>query len=266
MMPHLYPEPGRYVISLNSLSGLGMVYPDNYAWFRYREPESVIADTLAVYKVAPMPNATWLAQCRVPAPPLDTTAIQDGFPKPPARRLTFDCTQTWIYPGAEGEVGWYALHAEALQEKNALAQRLNLRQPEPKQTFTARHVEPLAITYRQWDYRETPAFVLYRRPDPTPALPNADVDVFAADATTQPAALTGASRGPVALQGPLTFLGAQVYGDPADESLDVETWWRVEQSGIDRPFSLMAHLLNTSGGNLGVADGLGIAPLAPSSR
>jgi hypothetical protein len=257
MKPWIHPAPGRYVISHNSLSGLGMIAPDNYAWFRYQAPARVLADVLSVYEVPPLPETTWLAQCTVPAPPLDAPIVAEGFPAPPTRRLDFDCTQSWIYPGAESGPGWYALHAALLQSERDLWQRLHVREPQPRARFTARHTAPLALTYRQWDYRNAPAFLVYRRPGEPPPRPKNGLDVVIADAATPPAAMSESVAAPVALRGPLAYLGTRAY--PTGEGLEIETWWRVEAESLTRPFSLMAHLIDAQGNNLGVGDGLGAA-------
>ena len=64
---------------------------------------------------------------------------------------------------------------------------------------------------------------------------------------------------PVALNGPLIFLGAQAH--PQDETLDVETWWQVTEGPITRPLSIMGHLLNGEGEVIGQDDGLGVEPV-----
>jgi hypothetical protein len=64
---------------------------------------------------------------------------------------------------------------------------------------------------------------------------------------------------PVALSGPLAFLGAGVYRD--GPGLDVETWWQVAEGPISRPFSIMGHLLTPGGEVLGVSDGLAVSPV-----
>ncbi|MGD1991733.1 MAG: hypothetical protein PVI59_00940, partial [Anaerolineae bacterium] len=77
---------------------------------------------------------------------------------------------------------------------------------------------------------------------------------------TPPAGLSDVpTAAPIPLDGPLTFLGATV--DRADEALEVETWWQVSEGLIDRPFSVIGHLLTTEGDQLAVDDGLGVSPL-----
>jgi hypothetical protein len=65
---------------------------------------------------------------------------------------------------------------------------------------------------------------------------------------------------PVVMQGPLVFLGVAFYH--SGKTLDAETWWRVSEGPIDRPFSVLGHLLLSDGQVVGQSDGLGISPLA----
>jgi hypothetical protein len=55
-------------------------------------------------------------------------------------------------------------------------------------------------------------------------------------------------------------LGVDAYRD--GEMLDVETWWRVTDGPIARPFAIMGHLLTPQGQVIGQWDGLGISPLS----
>ena len=88
--PWLFPEPGDYVISANTLSGSFLVNPDNFAWFRYHQPDSVIAQTLYHYHVDAASAPTWLAQCTEPATPLHADAVAEGFGDLSLRSVPFD--------------------------------------------------------------------------------------------------------------------------------------------------------------------------------
>ena len=57
----------------------------------------------------------------------------------------------------------------------------------------------------------------------------------------------------------LTFLGIQHTED--SDTLEVETYWRVETALITRPVSVMAHLLARDGQTMDIADGLNVSPL-----
>jgi hypothetical protein len=228
LLPDLYPDAGPYAISANSLSGLGSVAPDNYSWFRHHQADSVIADAIFIYDVPPMPEHTWLAQCSVPMAPLDVATITEGFSPPPSRQVTFDCSQAWIYPAGSDQMGWYAMHEHTMLPGNRTWQRLSLSEPEAKNAFVARRLEELHISYRQWDYRETPAFLLYEATSETP------------DGVPQPNT---------------TYVD---YTGSAN-ALEIETWWQVTSPPGSMPFSVMAHLVQEDGVTVGVADGFGIA-------
>jgi hypothetical protein len=102
-----------------------------------------------------------------------------------------------------------------------------------------------------------PAFVLYEQEKP-PAVPDSPMVVAGrAEIIPNPDEVRVAT--PVALSGPLAFLGAGVYRD--GQGLDVETWWQVAEGPIARPFSIMGHLLTPSGEVLGVSDGLAVSPV-----
>ena len=262
--PWLFPEPGDYVISANTLSGLWLVDPDNFSWFRYHAPDAMIAHTLFYYHVPPTLAPTWLAQCTVPVTPLHEDAIASGFGGIDLRFATFDCHQSWIHPAGGLTRGVYALHAAILQPET-FGERVYLDPARPVDNFAARHLNGVSLAYRQTEYRALPAFVLYEwAGSPVPAPPLSEAGVAPADAP--PAALPDAalSTAPVHLDGPLTFLGVAVYPhrprDSREETLEVETWWQVTEGPITRPLSIMAHLLAEDGTVLGTADGLGVLP------
>jgi len=258
--PWLFPEPGDYVISGNSLSGVWLTDPDNYAWFRYRTPDAVVANTLYYYHVDGTLAPDWLAQCAVPKTPLHDNDIASGFEGVELRVTAFDCDQSWIYPGEGKTRGVYALHG-AILRPDTLRERLHLAPAQPVSEFASRHLEPTRQTYRQWSYRSVPAFALYEWEMDQAPVPSSEVWVASVDAVPG-TLLDGASvRAPLSLSGPLTFLGAIGYSQEHEgKALEVETWWQVDEGPITRPFSIMAHLLTKDGTVLGVADGLGAFP------
>jgi len=263
--PWLFPELGDYVISANTLSGSFLVDPDNFAWFRHREPDAQIAHTLFYYHVDAAAAPTWLAQCANPAIPLGEAAVAEGFGRIELRAIAFDCSQIWIYPERGDTRGAYALHGALLRPAD-LRQRLHLAPAQPVDSFVTRHLNEIPQSFRQWENRDLPAFVLFewkgdRSPVPAPSL----LETRLAPADTQPTALAEAdvTRTPVPLNGPLAFMGINTYHQ--QETLEVETWWRVTGEQIIRPLSIMAHLLDNDGSVLGVADGFGISPLVLTS-
>ena len=242
------------MISATTLDGIPLVDPEMYDWFRWRAPDAKIANALFYYDVDVEETTTqWVAQCITPTTPLDAETLAFGFGRDDLRQIAFDCTQSWVLPLPPGH---YVLHGALLRD--ALPVRLRYRTPQARAPFVASHLEQAEIVYRQTRYGASPAFALYRaatRPDPP-----ATERIWAAPAGTPPPALdaTRLHPAPVALDGPLTFLGVQV-GKKAD-ALEVETWWRVEEGAVDRPLSIMAHLLDGNGQSLAVADGLGVPP------
>jgi hypothetical protein len=259
--PWLFPEPGDYVIAANTLTGFFLVNRDNFAWFRYHEPDDVIGHVLYYYHVDSTQAPTWLAQCNHPdAPaPLDEKAIAEGFGAIDLHTITFDCTSSWIYPGGGATRGMYTLHSAGLQPET-LSERLYLAPARPMDAFAARHLEDVPLAYRQWEYQMLPSFVLYEwegTTAPYPTSPKARV----AHVSTPPTGLTSERlrTAPLPLDGLLTFLGTTTSFQA--DALEMETWWQVTEGPITQPLSIMAHLLAEDGTVLGTADGFGISPL-----
>ena len=233
----LHPQPGRYVIGADALQRGWPADPDMYAWFRQIEPTDRLADSMFVYDIEPH-RLNWLSQCITPAVPLDEVAVARGFGQTDLRRADFDCTMTWLYPAGGAEAGAYALHHVLVPEVGRYFPSLLLATPQAADPFIARHLKEarLACDLRRYT-EQSPAFVIYEQEKPISSPPVA----------------------PMPLEGPLTFLGAGAYSDK--DGVDAETWWRVTDGPITRPFSIMAHLLAPDGKVLGIADGLGVSPL-----
>jgi hypothetical protein len=130
--------------------------------------------------------------------------------------------------------------------------------------FIARRLEPARISFEQQYGNRGVPFVLYEMPANTSPAPGGreDAATYAATADLAPAGLNPdrAVESPISLEGRLAFLGADTYRD--GEMLDVETWWRVTNGSIARPFAVMGHLLTSQGQVIGQWDGLGVSPLA----
>ncbi len=253
------PPPGRYIVGASYLQGLGIADPYAYEWFRHWEPQEVINYSLLVYDVPPY-EMNWIAQCMRPAVPLDEVPIAGGTGRDDLRRLEFDCTQAWLYPGGGAELGIYALH-HALAGEQGLCFPSLLRCPTvPGNPFMARHLAQARLSFEQAYSSNLPAFMLYETTSAF-VVPDFPSVVYAAPAEISPTTPGGSAflSSPLALDGPFTFLGAAAYRQ--EETLEVETWWRVTKGSIPRSFSVMAHLLSPEGENLGVADGLGVSPL-----
>jgi hypothetical protein len=259
--PWLFPEPGDYVLSANSLSGVWLVDPDSFSWFRHRAPDAVVADMFFYYHVDAALAPAWLAQCAVPATPLDADVLARGFEGVDLRFTVFDCGQSWIYPDGGEMRGAYALHGEILQPET-LRERLHLAPARPVDPFVARHLAGVPQTFRQWDYGSVPAFAIFEREGSFVGVPSSRVEVAPVGAV--PGALSGFdSQGDrVSLDGPMDYLGMAVYSfESSEQTLEVETWWRASEGPVMQPFSIMAHLLTAEGTVRGVADGLGVYPL-----
>jgi 4-amino-4-deoxy-L-arabinose transferase-like glycosyltransferase len=248
------PPPGDYVISATTLDGIPLVDPEMYEWFRWHKPDARIANALFYYDVEARETETqWVAQCITPTAPLDAETVTFGFGREDVREIAFDCTQSWIIPRPPGH---YAVHGSLL--RHTLPSRLRYRPPQAKEPFIAECLAEAKIVYQQTRYGARPAFALYRTT--TQPHPPMTETVWTAPAGTSPNALNETLLGssPVMLDGPLTFLGVRTA--ESSDTLAVETWWRVEDGPIDRPLSIMAHLLDANGQSLGVADGLGVPP------
>jgi hypothetical protein len=251
------PLPGRYVIGVTSLQGIVGRDRMILEWFRQAQPTAKIGQALFVYDVGPF-EGDWLAQCFQPTLPLDTASIQDGIARDDLRELAFDCEQSWLYPGGGQTHGWYALHGY-LFAPNGLSQRLLYSPPQPADKFLERHLQDSRFAYQQEWASYLPPFVLYEV-TAQPASPPL-TQLWSAPAETPPAALAAETslNAPLSLDGPLEFLGIRTFQDK--HTLELESWWRVTQSTVTRPLSLMAHLVTADGQSLAVADGMGVPPL-----
>jgi len=264
--PRFDPPPATYVLGATLLySGPGDL--EQYEWFKHHAPVAQPGYAMFVYRVDPHdPPATWIAQCTVPAVPLNEETIAREFYTQPLRRVVFDCTQSWIYPEGGETGGWYALHDEVLQE--------NAPQEETRifgKNLVSAHLDQAHLAYVHSRYDGLgPAFHLYEyRQSDGAQSEGASVGMTAPYTSTawiaspgmRPDQITGAVpvEAPVALDGPLTYLGHRVV-ESGPQEIAVETWWQVSQSEIPRtrPLSIMAHLLRGDGQPVGVADGLGV--------
>ena len=259
--PAFVPPPGDYVISAHAINGLGVADPDNYAWFRYHRPDDVIAHVLFYYHVDPPPeeNDTWLVQCAQPVAPLDEATVETRFGSAEPRRLIIPCEESWVYPGGGRTPGWYVLHDQLLQPMGWLARLRPRPAPQTGDRFFDRHLSDFSLTYRQTTYRRQPAFALFAwdgRTTPRPSV----VAHYSAPASVPPRDLAEAppiSESSV-MTGPLTFLGASAY--LTDDAADVRTWWQVTDGPLERPLSIMAHLVTADGEAVAQDDGLGFPP------
>ena len=188
------PQPGRYVIGVTPLYGLTGYSPEQIGWFQRASPTAMVGHALLVYDVTESPQ--WLAQCTVPAAPLDDAAIAAGWGgsesafgterggsesafgterggsesafgtergRADLRRADFDCTAAWLYPGGGAEMGVYALHHDLLAERERCFPSLLRCDPEPADAFVDRHLVGARLSYDRRRFGRVPAFALYER-------------------------------------------------------------------------------------------------------
>jgi len=242
-----HPRPGQYIISLTG----SRYYPQDYGWFSQIEPIETLAYSFLVYDIAPSQLA-WFAQCAVPVAPLSPDLVAWGFEQTDLRQVTYDCTNTWLYPTGGEQPGGYGLHNAIVPEQPPVFPALFANPPSPTDPFVARRLSSLRLSLNMRLYTEAyPAFVLYEQTSPTHLPPAQQIITLSEAEALNPAAPY--QLPPVLLDGPLTFEGAMACQDTA--GLDVETWWRVTAS-TQRPLSIMGHLLTAEGSTLAVADGL----------
>lgn len=257
-----YPQPGRYVMGDVPLYGLAGPDPQRLDWFRRAIPTAIVGHSLFVYDVDDRPS--WVAQCITPTTPLTDDAIVEGFgmptpsPQDYLRRASFDCTAAWLYPASD-DPGIYAIHGTLLRSPARHYTNLPLVL-EPSDPFIARHLADARLIYAQVRAGELSPFGLFEQPglssthfDPPALLP-----ATAAPADMLPDALRDLPGAPVVLDGPLAYLGVRVV--PGSDDVELETWWQVT-APVTRSFSIMAHLLDSQGQVISVADGFGIPPI-----
>jgi len=190
----------------------------------------------------------WLGQCTQPVTPLSSAALANI---PITRNLEFDCTSAWVYPSGAGT---YVLHSYMLTGDAATEPQNRA----PLDPFTQRRTNGAQIGFSMPRFtRDFPAFVIYEAA-PTPSLPEGIYGAVSPAATLPPITTTATLPAPIALQGPLTFVGLAFYTSGA--GTEVESWWEITTTPITRPLSIMAHWVTAAGETPVIADGLGVAP------
>jgi len=244
------PAPGTYVISASTLRGLQLIDREMYNWFWHREPDDVVANAMLVYHVPePAPKPTWLAQCSVPVTSLSPEAVAEGFGRADLRLLVFDCTQSWLYPDAGESAGWYVLHRETALADVAV---------EAENSFIRQRLASARLSFEQKASREIPPVTIFEQGPLAVAPPQGKETLWAASAEWPPAQAMADGvpvHTPAPLDGPLAFLGYEVIQE--ERALTLITYWQVKDRP-DRPFSLMAHVVDAGGRHVAVGDGLGV--------
>ncbi|HEY74314.1 MAG TPA: hypothetical protein G4N99_13710 [Thermoflexia bacterium] len=237
------PAPGTYVISASTLRGLQLIDREMYNWFWHREPDDVVANAMLVYYVPPRdPAPAWLAQCTAPMAPLSPPVAAEGFGRDDLRMVYFDCTQSWLYPTGGQSLGWYALHREIATSGDE---------------FVNRRVALARLSFEQKTPRQTPPLTIFEwNGEAVPISYSGEAWAAPAEWPPEQAEREGVPlSAPVALDGPLSFLGYETQQE--GQTVILTTWWQV-RAQTDRSFSLMGHLLDTGGAPVAVGDGLGV--------
>lgn len=235
------PPPGVYAISTTSLQGIPLADPEQFDWFRRREPTAKVAHAMFVYDVPqPATPGTWVAQCTAPVTPLDPEQIAEGLGRDDLRLAYFDCAQSWLYPAGGAAPGWLVL----------------ARDPP---AWTAKYLASARLSYEQARGGFSPPFRVYTY-DGRPTYPiGGRVHVAPSESPLSGALNTPLIDLPVTLEGGLTLVG-YALSQPvikAGETLYLETAWRVD--GVPgRLLSVMAHAVGEDGRVVAVGDGLGV--------
>jgi len=239
------PQPGVYAISATPLQGIMTAQRDLYDWFRHREPDAQVGYGLLIFDVKPEEvQVDWVAQCITPVCPLPPKEIAQGEGKN-LRIAYFDCTKAWLYPDAGLTPGHYII---ARDDKTV------------GHPFVQSRLQSTSLAYEQRLPTTLPAFVIYRYAGewgkalvPQRRLVRVAHTDWSMGYTLAHALLITA---PVEMKGPLMFLGADVRR--REETIEMDTHWRVLDSSGGRWLSVMAHLLSSDGHLIAGDDGMGV--------
>ncbi|MCB9130602.1 MAG: hypothetical protein H6647_06605 [Anaerolineales bacterium] len=202
-------------------------------------PDEQLAGGSQLIFNVPAASPDWLVQCTRPAAPLSGEDIAARMGQTGLRTVEVDCDQAWIYPGDSAAPGIYALHHDLLTAPRPCLPTLLPCPTEALDPFIQRQLAGTRLSYEQPEDGALPAFALFEQPG-------------------QFVSVGGVNQ--VALDGPLAFLGAVAIR--AGDGIDVETRWQVLDGPVERPFSLIGHVLDEQGAATAMADGLGLSPLA----
>lgn len=244
VLPQRYnPQPGDYIISASTLRGLQVADTEMYNWFWHREPDAVIAGAMLHYHVIPVtPSPTWVAQCSQPVTPLNQDIIQERFGIENLRTITFDCTQSWLFPDGGQTTGWYVVHKYLLDSQSEWLEYM---------------LDDAVLTYSQEIQRDTPVHEVYLSDvQKIKAFDNQVVLVSPSHWTPAQSNNEGHKlQLPVDVGDILKLQGVKIT--ERKESLILWTMWMVRDN-IDAPISLMAHLIDKENNILRNADSFGI--------
>jgi len=256
MSSPFHPKPGLYLIGATTLHvplNCCTVGLDSFSYFRNVEPLTTIGNAILVYRMTAEGSPHWLVQCGTPDALLNAEVIREGFADPThVRQTVIDCGTSWLFPGGGMAPGAYAIAA------TPEGRREQARVLDP---FVQAMLAPARPSYQQPAGFVPPPFTLYEFGQLQLPEPSATGAIYPAPATSLPQALHAASPGPYSYAQGIEFLGVTLLPDPTGHSkLEAVTWWRVTGALPSRPFSIMAHLITSNGGLVGIADAFGMRP------
>ena len=104
------PAPGVYAISASNLQGILLDDPGAFDWFRRRDPDAIVGQTILIYHVTAESNPPQaVGLCREPWTPVDDEKIDALFGRNGLRVVRFDCVDAWWWPDAPV---WYVVPPE----------------------------------------------------------------------------------------------------------------------------------------------------------
>ncbi|MCX7949983.1 MAG: hypothetical protein N2509_07705, partial [Treponemataceae bacterium] len=252
-----HPDPGRYILNITTVQSGWLPGSDVYFWFRQARPTATVGYSFFIYDVDRLPPQ-WIAQCSVPVTPLSKEVIIWGFGQRNLRQIEFNCESGWIYPFGGTQPGVYGFHYALLKARRETLRDLLFSFPEPRDLFLSRHLEQTRLSVDMKQYTvDYPAFALYEL-EGFLKMPAVQSAIYLSESGV-PAGTLRSDTVPLALKGPLTFLGVNTFWENSE--MNVETWWQVTEGPITRPLSIMGHLLNEAGEMIGQDDGLGVPPV-----
>jgi hypothetical protein len=238
-----YPKPGNYIMSASTLRGLQVADTEMYNWFWHQEPKAVIAGSMLHYHVEPLtPEPEWVAQCSTPVTPLSHDDIEERFGFNDLRTVTFDCSQSWLFPGDGLTPGWFVLHSGILDDESV---------------FRSTMLEYTKLVFQQRIQGESPTHSVYlAEGGQFSKLKGEDIIVSPGDWTPVKAINEGLKiKLPIQFGEILTLLGYEVK--QSTSSIVFWTMWEVD-SELVVPVSMMAHLINENNSIISNGDSFGI--------
>jgi hypothetical protein len=233
------PPSGVYAISTTTLQGIPLADPEQYDWFRRREPEAKIGHAMFVYRVQASQPRAWVAQCTSPVSPLDPPQILDGLGRSDMRLAYFDCASSWLYPTGGQSPGWVITSRDTPMWNTAWNKSVRL-------------------SYEQTRAGFAPPFRVYEDDGRVTWPSGGSVRLAPSTVPLAEALKTPSVDLPIVFENGLTLIGYALERSTAKpgETVYLETVWRVDRVP-GRLLSIMAQALS-DGGALAVGDGLGV--------